>query len=253
MARKKKKGVADEHPSEAWLVPYADILTLLLALFIVLFANSQTDQKKMEAMAQAFSSAFHSGGPSIFDKMGPAATPSADLPLEDAENMAYIKENTQLSETKAEIDQMIQEQGLGAELDTVLTEDGLSIRIKDTALFSSGSADILDRSRAIAGPIASILSRVPQRVVVSGHTDNVPISNAQFESNWDLSSRRSLNFMKFLMELVPMKPERFMTVGYAEYRPVAPNDTEENRAKNRRVEILLMRSNPQPASMQTLR
>jgi chemotaxis protein MotB len=135
----------------------------------------------------------------------------------------------------------------------VLSEDGLSIRIKDTALFPSGSAELLERSQQIAAPIAMILSRVPQKVVVSGHTDNVPISNAQYRSNWDLSSQRSLNFMKFLMEQAPLKPERFMTVGYAEYRPVAANDSDENRAKNRRVEILLMRSNPQPAAMQTLK
>lgn len=253
MARKKRHSEEDEHPSEAWLVPYADILTLLLALFIVLFANSQTDQKKITEMAQAFSAAFNRGGPSFFDKAGPAAVPSSDLPIEDDENMAYIKENNQLSETKEMIDKMIGEQGLGAELDTVLTEDGLSIRIKDTALFQSGSADLLERSRQIAGPIALILAKVPQKVVVSGHTDNVPISTPRFESNWDLSTERSLNFMKFLMAQAPMKPERFMSVGYAEYRPIAPNDTEENRAKNRRVEILLMRSNPQPASMYTIR
>jgi chemotaxis protein MotB len=253
MARKKKGGVSEEHPSEAWLVPYADILTLLLALFIVLFANSQTDQQKMQEMAQAFSAAFQSGGPSIFDKSGPASTHAADVPVEEDQNMAYIKENNQLSETKEEIDKLIQEQGLGAELDTVLSEDGLSIRIKDTALFPSGSAELLERSQQIAAPIAMILSRVPQKVVVSGHTDNVPISNAQYRSNWDLSSQRSLNFMKFLMEQAPLKPERFMTVGYAEYRPVAANDSDENRAKNRRVEILLMRSNPQPAAMQTLK
>lgn len=253
MARKKKHGEEEEHPSEAWLVPYADILTLLLALFIVLFANSQTDQQKMAEMAQAFSAAFNRGGPSIFDKAGPAATPSADMPTQESDNLAYIKENNQLSETKEMIDKMISQEGLGAELDTVLTEDGLSIRIKDTALFLSGSADLLERSRQIAAPIAVILAKVPQKVVVSGHTDNVPISNSRFESNWDLSAERSLNFMKFLMAQAPMKPERFMTVGYAEYRPIAANDTEENRAKNRRVEILLMRSNPQPTGMHTMR
>lgn len=252
MARKKHHEQHEEHVDESWLVPYADILTLLLALFIVLFAVSQTDQKKMQEMAQAFSAAFNTGGPSMFDKAGPSQQSAADLPPINEQNQAYIKENNQLTETQKVLDQMIKEKNLQDQLSTLLTEDGLSIRIKEKALFPSGSADLLPHSMEIAKPVAELLSKVPQKIVVSGHTDNVPIANSAFPSNWDLSVQRSLNFMKFILTQANLDPARFTTVGHGEYRPIAPNNTDEGRAQNRRVEILIMRANHQPANMKTI-
>lgn len=241
MARKKKKALPEEHASEAWLIPYADILTLLLALFIVLFAVSQTDQKKVEQMANAFSSAFNSGGPSMFDKNGPSANQSTTLPMDDA-NQAYVKENQQLLEVKKSMDEYIKESGLQEDLNTVLTGDGLLIRIKEKALFPSGSATLIGASQQIGKPVAALLSTISQKVIISGHTDNVPIANSEFASNWDLSSRRSLNFMKFILaQPSQLDPARFSTVSYGEYQPAVPNTTEEGKAQNRRVEILISR------------
>lgn len=244
MARKKKHAPHEEHISEAWLVPYADILTLLLALFIVLFATSQTDQQKLTEMAQAFSAAFNTGGPSMFDKAGPTANQSADTPPDKTKDhdQKYLAENEQLNETKQMLEQMIKEKNLSDELTAVLTEEGLSIRIKEKALFPSGSATLLAHSMEIGKPIAELLSKVPQKIIVSGHTDNVPISNSTFPSNWDLSSQRSLNFMKFILTQANLNPARFSTVGHGEFRPIAPNDTEAGRAQNRRVEILILRN-----------
>lgn len=240
MARKKHHESHEEHVDESWLVPYADILTLLLALFIVLFAVSQTDQKKMAEMAEAFSAAFHTGGPSMFDKAGPNASQSATLPV-DEQNQNYVRENQQLLEVKKEMDDYIQKNGLQEDLNTVLTEEGLLIRIKEKALFPSGSADLIATSQALGRPIAGLLESVSQRVVVSGHTDNVPISNSRFPSNWDLSTERALNFMKFILSQGKLDPARFSTVGCGEYRPAASNDTAEGRAQNRRVEVLISR------------
>lgn len=241
MARKKKHGGHDEHPSEAWLIPYADILTLLLALFIVLFATSQTDQQKMQQMAQAFTSAFNSGGPSIFDKMGTTSYyPSHDLPTED-DTGQYLRENQQLSEVQQTMETYIKENELESELSTELTEAGLMIRIKERALFPSGSADLLEGSQQMGATIAKLLGTVNQRVIVSGHTDNMPISNERFPSNWDLSATRAVNFLKFMLEQAPLAPARFSAVGCGEYQPLAPNDTEEGRAQNRRVEVMLSR------------
>lgn len=250
MARKKRGHEGEEHPSEAWLVPYADILTLLLALFIVLFAVSQTDQKKMSEMAQAFSSAFHTGGPSMFDQAGPSANQTSTLPMDD-ENLNYVRENQQLLEVQKQMNDYIDQNGLQEELNTVLTEDGLLIRIKEKALFPSGSADLIPASQALGQPIAGLLASVSQRVVISGHTDNMPISNSRFPSNWDLSTARALNFMKFILEQGKLDPARFSTVGYGEYRPAAANNTEEGRAQNRRVEVLISRSYSS-SHMQTL-
>lgn len=243
MARKKRKEIAEEHASEAWLIPYADILTLLLALFIVLFAVSQTDQKKVAEMAQAFSAAFHTGGPSMFNGNGPETSPSATMPI-DAENQAYMRENQQLVEVKQSMDEYIEQNGLQGELSTELTEDGLSIRIRDKVLFPSGSATLLERSKQIGKTIAKLLGTVTQKIIISGHTDNVPIANSQYPSNWDLSAARSLNFMKFILTQEALDPSRFSTVAYGEYRPISENSnaTEEGRAENRRVEILIARA-----------
>jgi len=252
MARKKKHKAHEEHASEAWLLPYSDLLTLLLALFIVLFAVSQTDQKKVTEMAQAFSAAFNTGGPSMFDKAGPNMTQNTETPDDKEINKAYMEENQQLTAVKEALDKYIKENGLDAELNTVLTEDGLMISIKERALFPSGSAELVADSQKIGPVIAGLLGSIKQHVVISGHTDNIPISNSQFPSNWDLSSQRASNFTKFILEQGDnLNPARFSAVGYSEYRPAASNDTEEGRAKNRRVEVLISRAY-QSSKMQTM-
>lgn len=235
----------EEHMDETWLVPYSDILTLLLALFIVLYASSQVDQKKFDQLAQAFSSAFNSGSPWILEGNKnpvdgqPAPMPKMESPGKD---QAYMQENTQLLEVKQSLDKYIKENNLTGDLQTVLTEDGLMIRIKDTALFPSGSADLLPESRRFGSVISKMLVPLQQKIVISGHTDNVPINTREFPSNWDLSSKRALNFMKFLLAQENLQPQRFSAIGYGEYRPIAGNDTNDGRAKNRRVEVLIQRT-----------
>jgi chemotaxis protein MotB len=242
----------EEHIDESWLIPYADILTLLLALFIVLFASAQVDQKKFEHLAQSFSDAFR-GNTSIFesnrtspqivdgrprqpDNIPPVTATTGD------KNQLWQQETAQLVEVKKMLDRYIQDNNLKGGLETALVEDGLMIRIKDTALFPSGSADLLPQSRVLAAEIAKILSTLPQNIIISGHTDNVPINTYEFPTNWDLSSKRALNFMKFILaQETKLKPERFSSVGHGEYRPIALNDTDEGRSKNRRVEVLIIR------------
>lgn len=253
MARKKRHKPHEEHASEAWLLPYSDLLTLLLALFIVLFAVSQTDQQKVTEMAQAFSSAFHSGGPSMFDQAGPNVSKSATMPDDtSAANKDYVQENQQLEDVKKTLDGYIKNNGLESELSTAMTEEGLMIRIKEQALFPSGSAELVGDSQKIGPVIASLLSTIPQRVVISGHTDNVPIATEQFPSNWELSSQRAVNFMRFVLaQNNKLQPARFSAVGNGEYKPVADNATETGRTQNRRVEVLISR-NYQSMGMKTI-
>ena len=255
MARKKRGKPHEEEASEAWLLPYSDLLTLLLALFLCLFAMSQTDQTKVAQMAQAFTAAFNSGGPSFFDKAGPNAGRMAEMPSdEDKGNSAYIQENQQLEGIKKTLDQYINQNHMQDELNTELTEDGLMIRIKEKALFPSGSADLVPESQRIGPIIAGLLAPISERVIISGHTDNVPISNARFPSNWELSSSRALNFMKFILaQDGRLQPARFSATGCSEYRPVASNSTEEGRTQNRRVEVLIARAyQPDKNKMQTI-
>ena len=244
MAKKKHQAPHEEHEGEPWLLPYSDLMTLLLALFIALFAISQTDQTKLKQMAQAFTAAFNSGGPSFFDAMGPNPGRRAEMPSnEDAGNSAYIQENQSLEEVQRQMEEYIEANNLKDKLTTELSEDGLMIRIKERALFPSGSAQLVAESQKIAPVIAGLLATLPERVVISGHTDNVPINTAQFPSNWELSSSRALNFMKYIIaQDARLNPRRFSAVGYSEYRPIASNDTDDGRQQNRRVEVFIARN-----------
>lgn len=254
MSRKKHSSEHhEEHIDESWLIPYADILTLLLALFIVLYASAQVDQKKFEQLAQSFSNAFR-GNTSVFennrtvpqvDVGQPRSTdkiPSVVSVLGNDRAAGFQQETVQLVEAKRLLDKYIEDNSLTGSIGTSLTDDGLLVRIKDSALFASGQADLLPASRTYAQTIAAMLATLPQQVVISGHTDNVPINTAEFPTNWDLSSKRALNFMKFLLaQDSKLRPERFSAIGHGEYRPAAANDTAAGRAENRRVEVLIVR------------
>ena len=244
MARKKRTGPKEEEAGEAWLLPYSDLMTLLLALFISLFAISQTDQTKVSQMSQAFSAAFNMVGPSFFDKMGPNDGRRAETPSdEDKGNSAYLEENQQLQDVQRKMEEYIKQNKMEDQLSTNLTEDGLMIRIKEKALFPSGSAELVPESQKIGPVVASLLAQINENVVISGHTDNVPINSSQYPSNWELSSQRAVNFMKYLLSVNAMlAPQRFSAVGYSEYRPISDNATEEGRSKNRRVEVLIARN-----------
>ena len=244
MAKKKRGKKHEEEASEAWLLPYSDLMTLLLALFICLFAISQTDQTKLVQMAQAFTAAFNMGGPSFFDKAGPSNSMQREIiTSEDKGNAAYLQENQQLQDLQAKLEEYIRENNLQEELSTQLEEEGLMIRIKEKALFPSGSADLVPESQRIGPIVAGLLAEVPERVLISGHTDTDPINTPQFPSNWELSSVRAMTFMKYLLSINDkLNPARFSAIGYGEYRPIAMNDNAENKQKNRRVEILIART-----------
>ncbi len=252
MAKKKKHGPPhEEEAGEAWLLPYSDLMTLLLALFLCLFCMSKVDGGKAQAMGAAFGKAFGigMGGGGLLPGLGLMSYPQAgnggdgDGKGEDNGNKAYLAENETLEHLQQTMDQYIVTNHLKDELKTTLTEEGLMIRIKETALFPSGSAELVNDSQLIVPVVAGLLAAIPERVIISGHTDNVPIATAQYPSNWELSSARAMTFMKALFESnAKLNPARFSAIGYSEYRPVAPNDTEEGRRRNRRVEIMIARS-----------
>lgn len=257
---KRPKQPEDEHISESWLIPYADILTLLLALFIVLFASSSIDMERFHQMMSSFNTVL-SGGSNVLD-MGTIVPIGEELGFSGPQNrkggetaadgesqeltelQKKVQEETiQLEQLKGQLDEYIKENELSSQLSTELNNLQLVLRISDNALFASGSAELRPEARNLALAIADMLTAFPQyEVVVSGHTDNVPINNARFRDNWDLSTARALNFMKILLSNEGNDPARFSSIGYGEYRPVADNDTPEGRALNRRVEVSIIRN-----------
>ena len=147
----------------------------------------------------------------------------------------------ELKAVQQSIDKYIEEKQLSSSFKTDLTEKGLMVTILENVLFDSGKADVKLESLGIAKEMSNLLvSASPREITVSGHTDTVPIANAQFASNWELSTQRAVNFMQVLLQNKELQPEKFSAVGYGEYRSIAPNDTPEGKAKNRRVEVFIL-------------
>lgn len=240
MARNRKhRKHAKEEINETWLLPYADMLTLLLALFIVLFSMSSIDAQKFRDIAQSLSTVFNSGtGVMDYPSPNEVIVPANGSGKED--ELAAKAELESLREMQERIDKYIQENNLENRLSTKLSGEGLQITILDNALFDSGSAEIKDKAYKLGVEISNlIVSDPPRYVTISGHTDNVPIHNENYKSNWHLSVMRAVNFMEVLLENPKIQPEYLNAKGHGEHKPIAPNDTEENRAKNRRVEVLI--------------
>lgn len=264
---KKKRRLEDheEHIDESWLIPYADLLTLLLALFIVLYSMNSVDVKKFEEMSRAFSIALNQGSgvldmPSIVEK-GPN---TEKVPNNKNKNNPQQNENNSLEDImkqeqaefqnlKKQIDEYIDKNGLISDLETKLNMSQLLITISDNALFAPAQATIKPEAKDLAIAISKMLEQYPNyEIIVSGHTDDTPINNAYFKSNWDLSAMRAIRFMDVMLENKNIGPNRFSAIGYGEYRPIAPNDSVDNKAKNRRVEVAIIHTYVDTANAQTL-
>ncbi|MCY9004272.1 flagellar motor protein MotB [Peribacillus frigoritolerans] len=244
MARRKKKQRHEEHIDESWLVPYADILTLLLALFIVLFASSSVDAVRFQQLSNVFNQVFTSGtGFMDFPSDSPSNEPTSPEQRTGAEDLEKLGKNEQeeLTEVQERVNAYIEKNDLTEKLGTNLTDEGMLISIRENVLFESGVAEVRSENRKMAKEISGLLVMdLPRNIIVSGHTDNIPIKNSKYESNWDLSVMRSVNFMKLLLENKDLDPEMFSAKGHGEFKPVASNETKKGRAKNRRVEILIV-------------
>ncbi|EIM0149570.1 flagellar motor protein MotB [Listeria monocytogenes] len=263
MAKRRKKP-QEEHVDETWLIPYSDLLTLLLALFIVLFASSSVDAKKFEQMGNAFKKIVEEGAAGnqayVSKEKGPD-DPNMNAVLKAMEEQDKKKEaNEQEKAKKAaaallkkqneekieafkkQIDSYIAAENLGTKMTTKYSDEGLLITIRDDILFQSGSAELSAGKREIAKEIGELFAQGKGTMegIVSGHTDNVPISTSIYSSNWELSVARAVNFMEaIIQENSEVNPGEFSARGYGEFRPVAKNDIAANREKNRRVEIMV--------------
>lgn len=238
MAKKRKKKHDDGHVDESWLLPYSDLMTLLLALFIVLFATSSVDVQKLQQFSQAFSQIFD-GGTSFMES--PNSVPMPVTPDEEKdEDAAYLEDQQALGEIQDRVDNYIAVNELEKQFETKLTDEGLMVTIRDSILFEPGSAEVKQEYLPIATDISELLSFDPPRqIIVKGHTDNVPMNTQEFRSNWELSVMRAVNFLKIILNNKELDPLLFSAKGYGEYQPIASNDTAEGRAKNRRVEVLI--------------
>ena len=258
MSRRKRRPSHSNH--ERWLVSYADFITLLFAFFVVLYASSQVDKRKVGKLAFAIQAAFQEMG--VFHGSTTAA------PIDEVNPMAFNTspaiENTErtaslgwiASRPDASLDPGLEVGDLAqlqAELETALTSeikrkeivmhrepDGLVISLHEAGFFESGSAQMKSTSQGAFDRIASTLRERDYRLRIEGHTDDAPIHNSQFPSNWELSTSRATEIVRLLIVREGFGPGRLSAAGYAEYYPVATNLTTEGRAMNRRVDIVIL-------------
>ncbi len=249
MARRSKHGGHEN--LERWLVSYADFITLMFALFVVLFASSQTDKNKAQRVAESVKRALENGGI--------ASTLAGILgrtPDDKEEGNALMKDSNGLkTEPKpAKVPQQLAEllpslEYLNAELKPEIQAGklqlhmearGLVVSLMESAFFASGDDAILPAMYPSIDKIASAIAKLPNPVRLEGHTDSVPIHNIRFDSNWELSAARSVAMLKLLTSRCGLPASRLAVAGYADNVPLAENDTEEGRARNRRVDVVIL-------------
>ncbi len=208
---------------ERWLVSYADFITLLFALFVVLFAASNADKEKVRTFAQAVESAIEHSG------VRRGSLPQPKAPGEPVLNSTY-----------ADLVQSLEPEVENHQVRVWLDARGLVITLNQTAFFHSGAAEFDPAMYPTLGKIAVAIARIDNPIRLEGHTDSLPIHNERFQNNWELSSARSIAVLELLAERFDIGPARMAVAGYADTAPVSSNDTEEGRARNRRVDIVVL-------------
>ena len=231
---------------ERWLVSYADFITLLFAFFVVLFAFAKADQKKQVQVAAAIDSAFRSlsiasavnrNGPNDVRSQSPTSTTPGYHGAEFVSSRSVLDD---LENIRRDLQGRLSVQIAHGIVSIELGRDGLVISLHEAGFFDSGSAIPRPETEATLRQIAESLAGTPYDVRVEGHTDTMPIHNADFDSNWELSSARATRIARLLLQMHTIRPEQISATGFAEYHPIAGNDTAEGRAKNRRVDLVVM-------------
>lgn len=213
----KKRTIDNSSMRDRWLLSYADLMTLLLGLFIVLYAAS--DKERAQMVAQSFSSGTaHTSG--ILD-----GSESPKKKNDQAVSAALLKNPLLIEKTRM-----------------VPSNDGLTISLSEAGFFAPGGAAMGNDARAVVLAITETLKDHSSLIRIEGHTDSTPISNARYPSNWELSTARASNVLATLVEF-GVAPERLSAAGYAGFRPIQDNSTQEGRAQNRRVDVVILSGN----------
>jgi chemotaxis protein MotB len=249
----RKKPKHEKEPNlERWLVSYADFITLLFAVFVVLYAMSQSDKKKVEEVSRSIREAFGmvqtTSTPEmrIIDSLDLAPIPAPEPQSRESANESETDsshpyaEEEEFSNIKKEISGMLAAKGNQDKIKLTVTKRGLVISLKEAGFFDSGSAEMQPASLPLLEEIAKSIQGYANDVKIEGHTDNVPVTSKTIRSNWELSTARSTSMVRYLIDALHFPPARLSAVGYGEYRPIADNSTESGRAKNRRVDIVLL-------------
>ena len=230
-----RRRVHSEENHERWLVSYADFITLLFAFFVVLFSSSTMDPSKM----QSFSASFHS----FVDRLG-GPEPGRYSMAEDLEKDSSAESLDNLKRALAELEPQFEAELLpeieSGKVTISIEPRGLVLSLSESALFAPGRAELGSEARGIMRKVGRTLARNARPVRLEGHTDDTPIRTKKYPSNWQLSTARAIAVLQFLVNESSLPVGRLSAAGYGEYQPLVPNISVQNRAKNRRVDIVVL-------------
>ena len=244
-----------EHENhERWLVSYADFITLLFAFFVVMFASSQTDKGKAKQISEAVEKALKEGS-SVSTNIPPAVARVLGGTVDDkGQGNAQMHGPGGAQKASKEDRPEVMELGISLKMlstqladeikegkvEVSMTPRGIVVSLKQAAFFPSGTDAVEPDTMSTIEKVAVALKAVETPVRIEGHTDSIPIHTARFRSNWDLSAARSISIMEVLSSRFAISPQRLAIAGYADTVPVADNDTPEGRARNRRVDLVIL-------------
>lgn len=241
MPRKKHRFDNEDFSSApAYMTTWGDMMSLLLCFFILLYSFSSVDAQKFRAIISAFQgmSGILDSGRSIVEEGNMIDTASMYSDLIPEDGFGEIQELEMLA---LKVSELLEEEGFTDQVELGIEDRGLVMRFKDVVLFDLGSDELKEEPKDLLKRLSYILEQVPLPIRIEGHTDNLPINNLRFPSNWELSVARATRVVRFLIEEGSLAPDRLSALGFGEYRPIAPNTSAWERAKNRRVDIVVLR------------
>ncbi len=234
--RRRRRRDAEPVSHERWLISYADFITLLFAFFVTMYSISTVDQKKLEKAVAAFHGAFAEWQPD-------SALPLPGIPgRDDTFGADYLAGQGPLPDVQRRLQGRLDAMG-ETRVDLTLDPRGLVISVREAASFAVGKADLDAEAERLFHEIGVTLAEVPNAVRVEGHTDDVPIRTPRYASNWELSTARATSVVAYFVQQVGLSSDRLSAAGYAEFHPQVPNESEQARARNRRVDVVVL--NPQ--------
>ncbi len=215
---------------ERWLVSYADFMTLLFAFFTTMYAISTVDARKLSSMVDSMQQAFDTRGPQATGAASPSPAPSTSLaPSLTAEQ----RERALAARLRDRLD--------GAAVDVEIDRRGIVVSLHEAGSFTTASADLSAVARDVLDRLAATLGRDSGMVLrVEGHTDDIPIQTGRFRSNWELSTARATSVVTHLVQQAGIEPRRLSAAGYGEFHPRVANASAADRARNRRVDIVIL-------------
>ena len=244
----RRKHIPDESDNtDRWMVSYADFVTLLFAFFVVMYAMSSVNEGKYRVLADTMTEAFKVAPKSpdpiqigkenkVVSSSKPSIEAIKPVKILPKSQRTYKREMKQIAETVSKSVQPLIDKGL---IKVTQNKLWVEIEMNSKILFSSADSELEEEALPALKALAGVLKKLPNSIDVEGHTDNLPINNELFPSNWELSAARAASVVHLFTDY-GVNPRRLSSIGYAEFRPIANNSTEEGRVRNRRVKVVIL-------------